>query len=241
MKQLKPLSHSQLSTEELQFFALQAMGLIQPLSGSSEFLARQHTHLENATDSVEQLTGLSRRSELSPLVAGADDKQDALMIAIRETAQAKVAARIISEAAADAGEKVLQTIEGFGKKLIYGSYEEQSVAIPSFIAKMSTPEMSDTVEKAGVKKFLEVLSPVHEEFQELFKEKLNMPDLPKTTLAEEKRKIRYRLGGLLAYIELQIADSVELYVKLKEPMNALITEVMARKRARDTRAENSAS
>lgn len=240
MKQLKQLSHSQLNTQELQFFALQAMGLIAPHLENSPFAFRQHGKLLSATNNVEALTGLSRKSDSVASVGEADDVQDTILIAIRETCKAKISTAMFNANAAEAAEDILDIMGEYGRDLIYGNYEQQSVAIPSFSAKMKVPANAEKAQKAGVKTYLDALDPAHAEFQNLLNIKLTGTETPATTVTDEKKVIRYRVDSLLSYLDVQIADGIEPYTALKEPMNILITDVMSRMKTRLTRKENSA-
>jgi len=240
MKQLKQLSHSRLTTSQLQFFSLQAMGLIAPLLEKSPFLSRQHDELQGSIDSIESLTGLSRKESGTEELSEADNYQDQILMAIRDTCKAKAAAEWHNKAAAESGIIVLSIMNEFGKDLIYGNYDQQSVAVPSFIKKMTEIENVEHAQKTETSNFIAALKPAHETFKDLYTKKLIGTESPVTSITEEKKNLRYRLDGLLSYLDVQIADGVEEYSAVKTPMNQLITEVMSQVKANLTRNENSA-
>ncbi|MCP4298879.1 MAG: hypothetical protein GY786_25140 [Proteobacteria bacterium] len=237
MKQLKAISLSQLSTTELQFFTLQLMGLIEPLSAHNNFCARQFSELKDGTVTVESLTGLSKKNDATLTVNSADDIQDGILVGVRDTCKGKVATRHFDGEAADDAVEILDIMAEYGKPLIYGNYDEQCVAIPSFLTKMALPENVARAERTGVKLFIDALAPAHSEFVNLLNETLTNTNKPVTKLTDAKKEIRYRLDGLLGYIDLQISDEIELFGDLKVPMNLLITDVMAQMRTRITLAK----
>ncbi len=237
MKQLKQLSHSRLTTTQLQFFSLKAMGLIAPLLEKSPFLTRQHSELKDSTDAIESLTGVSRKKDITEELALADDDQDSILTAIRETCKAKVAASFFDKEGAEAGGRVLDVMDDFGKGLIYGSYEKQASTIPAFITRMAEPQNSEDAQGADVLSFITALEPAHSKFKELYNQKLKESVAPITSVKKESQKIRYRLDALLPFIDAQITDSVEEFTALKGPMNQLISEVMSQVRARKTRSD----
>ncbi len=240
MKQLKQLSHSRLTTTQLQFFSLQAMGLIQPFLETSSFLSRQHTELKGSTDAIKKLTGVSYKLDITEELTAADEDQDQILIAIRETCKAKVASAFFNKNAADEGGKVLDVMDDFGKDLIYGSYEKQCATIPAFITRMAEPKNAESAQKVGIAPFVTALAPAHAKFKDLYNQKLTETEVPTTTIKVETKKLRYRLDALLPYIDAQITDSVDEFAALKAPMNQLITEVMSQVRARKTRSETTA-
>ncbi len=240
MKQLKQLSHSRLTTSQLQFFSLQSMGLIAPLLKKSDFLSRQHDELKGSTDAIESLSGISRKQDITEDLSGSDTLQDQILIAIRDTCKAKAATEWFNKAGAEAGVVVLTIMNEYGKDLIYGNYEQQSVAIPSFIAKMALIENVEFAQKSGIANFLTALTPAHASFVDLYNQKLTETAVPMTTILKEKKNLRYRIDGLLTYLDIQIADGVEEFTDVKAPMNLLITEMMSQVRANQTRSENSA-
>ncbi len=240
MKQLKQLSHSRLTTSQLQFFSLQAMGLIIPLLEKSSFLSRQHDEIKGSTEAIESLTGLSRKEIGTEELTEADTHQDHILMAIRDTCKAKASAGWYNRDAAESGVTVLTIMNEFGKDLIYGNYDQQAVAIPSFIKKMTEIENVEHAQKSGTAEFVSALTPAHNTFKDLYNQKLTATEQPLTTVTDEKKNLRYRIDGVLTYLDLQIADGVEEYSAVKAPMNLLITEVMSQVKANLTRNENSA-
>ncbi len=240
MKQLKPISLSQLTTTELQYFTLRTLGLVQPIVEPDSFPHRQTTRLNDNTDSVELLTGLSKKNEVTLTLNSADDIQDSILLGVRDTCKAKVATRRFHARAADSAENVLAIMDEYGKNLIYGNFDEQCTAIPSFLTKMATPENVENAKNAGILQYIEALQPAHDEFRSLLKEKLTNKKKPLVKLTDVKKDMRYRLEGLLGYLDLQIADEVVSFTDLKAPMNLLITDVMAQMRTRVTLAKKNA-
>ncbi len=237
MKQLKPLSISQLSTAELQYLTLQTTRLIENLIAIDVFANKQYTCLQSGTDRVEALTGLSLKNDATLTLNSSDDIQDSILIGVRETCKAKIATSHFDEDGAKSAEQILDVMGEYGKSLIYGTYEEQCVAIPSFITQMSTAENEVLSEKTGVKLFIDALIPAHDEFTTLLNQKLTNTSKPMVNLTDTKKEIRYRLEGLLTYIDLQIADDVAECAALRIPLNLLITEVMAQMKTRITLAK----
>lgn len=198
---------------------------------------RQVTALTEHTDDVEMLTGLSRKNDATLTLNSADDIQDSILIGVRETCKAKVATHHFNADAPERAEKVLAVMEEYGKPLIYGTFDEQCTAIPSFLAKMALPENVQNSDAAGVTDYIIALKPAHDEFCKILNEKITNTQKPMVKLTDVKKDMRYRLEGLLTYIDIQISDELPAFCELKTPVNLLITDVMAQLRTRVTLAK----
>ncbi len=241
MKCLKPLSQSMLTTGQLHYFALQAMGIIDPLVESDDFVKKQNTALKVAVEKMEKILSHSRINEKTEEHATADELMDKILIGLRDFLQGLLSLRIFDTGKADAAEKVLNQMEELGHDLIHGGYEKQLPLVNTFINSMATAPFQVYVEAAGVAHLIEALKNSYEKVQKLSQEKMEASEKPDSTMADEKKELRYRIDGLLSYMDRNLHDGVAEFSPIELKMNQLISDVMGQLRANQTRKQNSAN
>lgn len=226
MNRLKSITLSRLSTSQLQYFTKKILDILSHFTYSEEYIRRQYEALVEASKKLEELQQQTTSNKKSQELTLLDDEQDSILIGIREHCKGRIALRRFCQKSAEACETILIQMNEYGRDLIYGNYEKQCVAIPSFLSRMESGTLAQTVVDAGVTPYFDTLKEVHKNFHDLYLEQLDFVEKPTPSSVEEKKKIRYRLDSVLLHIDNHLYDETGLYDGLEIFINKLITEVM---------------
>lgn len=241
MRKLKSLSYSKLSTTQLHFFATSLLGIIEPIHKNDQLLQKQYTIIRKTCDAIQELLSFSKKNEKTNDLLEADALQDEVLRGIREYLKGLIALRHFNKAKAIASESILNHFRSFGREMLYGGYDKQAALIPSFIKSIKGPDFSPIVETTGITHLIDELEQNHKKVQTLYSEKLQVKVRPNTSIKKEKRVLQYRIGLLLPYLEMNLADEIPAFAPIKTPLNELITDVMRQYQTKQTRKRQNAS
>lgn len=224
MNKLKSITLSRLSTSQLRSFAQKMLTLLSHYTYAESFMKRQFDALDHALNDLKDLHEDSRSNIKSKELALLDDEQDSLLIGIREHCKGRIALRRFCPKSAEACETILTQMNEYGRDLLYGNHEKQSVAIPSFLSRMESGTLQKSVIDAEVSTYFETLKEVHKRFHDLHLERLEFVEKPSKSLVETKKKIRYRLDSILLHIDNHLYDSTGIYDGLEGPIDRIISK-----------------
>lgn len=238
MNRLKPLSLSQLTVSQLRNIAIQTMLITKTLVETDPHIKKQHEVMTKSSDTIDQIYTHSKVNEKTEELDQADNVQDDVLTGIRDYAKGLISLKRFNTDTAEAAEKIVNHMESYGPELFYGGYKKQSDLVPTFVKAMRNEEFAPLVETAGISHLIDGLDISSKRVIELYQEKLQASTKPDSTLTEEKKVLRYRINGLLTYLDLNITDGVEAFVPMETPLNELITDAMTEIRAKQTRKES---
>ncbi len=238
MSSLKSLPSSLLTTSQLKNIAIQTMKLTESFIESNDFINDQHVAMGKSITMIDKIHAYSQVNKKTEDFTRADDVLDDVLTGIRDYLKGAVSLRRFDQNKGDAAERIIHHMESYGKELFYGSYDKQADLVPSFV-KSVREQYAEDLETAVMAHLIDGLSLASEAVINLYNEKLGAQKKPESTMADEKKVIRYRIDGLLSYLDVRITDAIEAYVPLQETLNELITEVMTHVRANQTRKEHS--
>lgn len=239
MNKLKPLSQSLLSASQLQRIATQTMIITQPLVESDPFIKKQHEELTESSNNIDKIYAYSSINKKTEELLEADDMMDNIITGIRDYLKGLISLHLFEPAKASAAETILEHMDSYGPKLFYGGYEKQAALIPAFVKSVKDEEFAPMLTTAGIAHLIDGLDLSSQKVIRLYQEKLQASQRPDSTMAEEKKILRYRINGLLSYLDVNIVDQVDAFVPMETPLNELITDVMGQLRAKQTRKEKS--
>lgn len=226
MNRLKSITLLGLTTLQLRDFSLKVLDLLCHYVNSEEYIKRQYDALQTSIYKLKEVQNSTLNSAKSQELALLDDEQNSLLIGIREHCKGRIALRRFCPKCAEACETILMQMHEYGRDLIYGTYEKQNVAIPSFLSRMRSGTLLQTVYDAEICHYLDTLKEVHMRFFDLYLEHLEFVKLPTPSLVEEKKRMHYRLECILLHIDNHLYDETARFDALENPLNRLITEVI---------------
>ncbi|MGM0443694.1 MAG: hypothetical protein ACQEQV_05850 [Fibrobacterota bacterium] len=238
MNHLKEIALSRLTTGEVRQTASRMISVVDPLM-SDAYVARQTQAVQDALDMLIRIDNTPAGSDLTDAIHRADDEVDRLLPLIESHLENSAGMGEFMPQQGDAAQVLLQLFEKRDRrKMIYGSYNDQSNEVESLFAELFADEYAQERTDSGIEALLTRLKASYEERNRLLEARLREDDIP-TTTREQKQIIRYRLDALLHFLDTNIVDEIEGYPALAAPINELITDIMAQYRARLTRLENS--
>ncbi len=234
MNTLDRISLSQLSYSMLDHLATTTLSFVDSLA-PDPYVERQLVPINAALSILRQLKGRQVKSDLTPQISEADEMVDSLLPMLEDALKNASAQRLFIAERADSADRVLALLKQCDRtKLFYGGYSDQGAELATLFQKVFAPENRDYLAKAGVAAICTALQEHNEKLHALREARLNEESFG-TTSREQLGILRHRLEALLTYIDTNIADEVDGFPPLQQPLNELIGEVMAEYRASVTR------
>lgn len=238
MKQLKPISLSQLNTDELFKTGKALLELGKPLEELSDFAERNLYNIRKALLTQAEIDNEELTKEETEEIRDLDGKLDALLPIIESDLQGNVKKAEFYPQKGESSSAILTLFEKRDrKKLFYGGYSAQGREMEALRAELFTPEFDLHRENSGISELFTALDTTYVELQKHLNNRLSEGNL-KVTLKEIKGEMRYRIEALLSYIDVNINDGIGVYENLTTPINQLITEVMQAYKTRMTLKAN---
>ncbi len=241
MNTIKPISISQLNTDELIKTGRSITTLTNSLREAYPFVDRHITAIKVSLGDIATIDGTEQKKESTKSVQYLDERLDKLLPLIESDLEGSVAKKEFFPTKATAAEAILALFQKRDrKKLFFGSYVAQGREMEALKKELYSSEYEPHIENSGIADLFEALLDTYSDLTYSLNERLNEGNLS-TTLKEQKGILRYRLDKLISYIDVNILDNIDGFSVVQTPINELVTEIMSDYKARMTRKEHSES
>ncbi len=241
MSTLNKLSHTRLSHEILVTFTRMVM---QHTTSHIEeiFLTRQQAALTIHLDEMDLAFQRTLHSSFTQELHQLDIRRDKLIVALRSHLNAAVDQAIIDQPKAEAAQQVILHLNQMDSRVTSLGYLEESAQIKAFLAMIKTVA-DETLQTSGAAPLLTALTEAQEAFDTTMQQKSNHDENREVIrpIKEIRKDITMRLEAILSYIAINGVDLPTEYAGTITNLNGLITEVMAKAKAEETRKSNQAS
>lgn len=237
MNTVKKIALSRLNPVELSHTGTLLCSFMEPLL-SDAHVSRQVHAITDALNELMKIANTPQGSELTDEIHDEDHEVDELLLICLDDLESSISKKRFfpMKAEAAAALKVLFDKRD-RKKLLFGGYTDQGNEIRSLFSELFSEPFKTYREESGAAPIFNELKARFARLSELLEARLNEGKLP-TTSKEQRGILRYRLGKLLSYIDVNIFDDIAGFADVKTPVNELITDIMSQYRARMTRKEN---
>ncbi len=235
MHAIKSIPLSKLTPKELDFTAKLLITMVQSFVPDHPFIARQVHCLELSLQALQKVYGMSRKSEYTKIIKQHDSEIDAVLPLIMHTLENNIKAENYFPHKANASKDLLELFRIRNRRqLFHGGYTAQASEMGSLLKGLLHPSQDQNRVESGVEVMVIHLKDNFKALQEAQTARLKEENYP-TTQKEQGEILCFRLQNLLTYINANVVDEVDRFDTLKIPVNELITDIVSRVRARQTR------
>lgn len=238
MDALKLLSHSKLTHESLNTFARRAMAHVAGFQ-DDEFITRQTANLEQHVEEMDHAFQRVLKDSFTRALNELDLRRDAIILAIRDALEAAISQSFLNAKKAEAAEKIMALYKNMDKKVTKLGYNEESAQISAFLTSIASLEET-VVQTAGVVQLVQALTETQSEFDTTMEKRdgADITQITPRTIRSIRTDMIFRIENILTYVRANGVDLPDQYSETITNINALITEVMAKAKADQTRREN---
>lgn len=237
MSAIEDLSLSQMTTNELSTTGSSLVTIITPLRDDT-FIDRVATRIMTTVEQYSMIPGTPQAKEDSSNIQGMDAEIDRILPMLETTLKANVEQFAYFREKALASKELLKGFELCDRReLMYGNYANQEAQLNKLFSHVLADSMTANREASGTAPIWTALKKWNDKLRELLVKRLNSGKL-EVTSKDVRRELKYRIEGMLSYLEMNITDEIEGFPAVQDSVNELIAEVMGKVRARKTRKEN---
>ncbi len=233
MNTIVPIAISQLSHGEMHRTVSTLPSILDALS--DEHIQRQLLPIGQASSILLDIMQAPKGSDVTDDIHATNDELDGLIPVIISALENAVDQKAFFVEKGEAAQQVLDRIELCDRrKLQHGGYGDQLAQLETLLEDLLAESFAATLATADITPLVQHLNGLRTKLQTLLTARLQEGKAT-TTQTEQRKIINYRLDKLIAYLDTNIADDVDGFAAVKEPVNELFTEVMGSYRARVAR------
>ncbi len=201
------------------------------------FIVTLCSNIDQANVDLTKGLGKSLNSDFTPLLLAQDQARDNAFIGFRDYASSF--SHSSDSVMATAGRNLTGIVEAAGNTIHSLGYTAETAKVNSLIASLSAPAALKDIETIGATKWYEELKTSQDQFENLYKSKIDTEsaiDLP--LIKESKGRITKYLRALMSYIDINGELDPAKFGAINSKVDEILTEITAIARARETRKGN---
>ena len=206
------------------------------ITGDS-FIGTLCINIDQANVDLAKGLGKSLNSDFTPLLLAQDQARDNAFIGFRDYASSY--SHSSDSVMATAGRNLTVIIETTGNSIHSMGYAVETAKLNALIANLGTPAALTDMGTIGATKWYDELKTSQDEFENIYKAKIDTEsaiDLP--LIREARARITRCLRALLSFIDMNGELDTAKFGALNSKIDEIITEITAIARARETRKGN---
>ena len=234
---MKELPVSILSSAELNTFANRLVGVSNEALADNPYVVTLGTLIAKSNADLSVSLGKTLGSEYTSKLLVQDQVRDHAFIGFRDYVSSFTHDKNVEKKGAAI--VLASIIENVGNTIYMLGYAVESSKMNSLITNLRTPQAQQAIETIGAGEWFEQLTTSQEEFEKLYKTKVEADsEINYLTIKDSRMIISRYLQALLIFIGTNSDLDGAKYEPVKDKINALITDAVAVARGRISHGEN---